>query len=203
MGGWRNWYTRYLEVVVRFCGWRFKSSSAHHDYLFIMKMQNVTQAKVLLKNIRDSAYYETVSLVLRVLLGLVFVFAAVTKIPDLYHFQLTVASYHILPLWLVPTFANVLPFVELALGVLLMLGLFTKPATWGIMFLLVVFIVATGIVLLKGNEAACGCFGAEGSASGWRTIARDGILLLLGAHILLGKKFRFSLDNWRAKRKQS
>jgi non-canonical purine NTP pyrophosphatase (RdgB/HAM1 family) len=28
---WRNWYTRYLEVVVGLCPWRFKSSRAHHQ----------------------------------------------------------------------------------------------------------------------------------------------------------------------------
>lgn len=153
------------------------------------------------RDIRDSKYYQIVSFVLRIMLGGIFIFAAVTKIPDLYHFQLTVASYHILPLWLVPAFANTLPFVELALGLLLVLGLFTKPATWGIMFLLVVFIIATGIVLFRGTTAVCGCFGAEGESSGWQTIARDGILLLLGAHILLGRKFRFSLDEWRRKKK--
>lgn len=28
---WRNWYTRYLEVVVGVIPWRFKSSRAHHN----------------------------------------------------------------------------------------------------------------------------------------------------------------------------
>ena len=62
-------------------------------------------------------------LVLRLLLGAVFIYAAYTKLRQSWLlFALSIDSYQLLPEWAVYALARTLPLLELALGVLLMAG---------------------------------------------------------------------------------
>src|SRR5262245_52161677 len=60
---------------------------------------------------------------LRLLLGAVFVYAAYTKLRQSYLlFALSIDSYQLLPEWAVLAVARTLPWLELALGTLLIAG---------------------------------------------------------------------------------
>ena len=39
MGEWRNWQTRYVQVVVPARAWRFKSSPAHQGFLTYLSIK--------------------------------------------------------------------------------------------------------------------------------------------------------------------
>src|SRR4029077_15361219 len=62
-------------------------------------------------------------LLLRILLGAVFVYAAYTKLRQSWLlFALSIDSYQLLPEWAVLAVSRTLPWLELALGVLLIAG---------------------------------------------------------------------------------
>ena len=68
-----------------------------------------------------------VTLALRVLLGAVFIYAAYTKLRQSWLlFALSIDSLQLLPEWAVFTLARTLPALELALGVLLIAGVWLR-----------------------------------------------------------------------------
>lgn len=148
------------------------------------------------RDIRDTKYFIVSSTVIRIILGTLFAVSGIAKLFDLYHFQLTVASFDILPLSIVPAFSYTLPFAEILVGVPLALGFKTKRATLGIMMLLGLFIAALAINLFKTWQGSCGCseFGIS-EGRGWQVIILDVILLLLCVQVYFDKKQAWSLDN--------
>lgn len=77
---------------------------------------------------------------------------------------------------------TVLPLVELALAVLLLVPATGRAAAVGALLLLLVF---TGVVvanLLAGRRPRCGCFGGLGSSDvSWRTVGRNALLAVAAA----------------------
>ena len=121
---------------------------------------------------------------LRLGLGALFLAAGVAKLRDPAGFATEISNYRFLPA-LAPYLATMLPMIEAALGVTLLVG----PARWrraaalATAGLLVVFTVAVAQVVARGINVDCGCFGGNsGPVTGW-TVARD--LGLLGAAALL------------------
>lgn len=115
-------------------------------------------------------------LLLRLVLGGLLVLAGVTKLADRPGFRQAVAEYELLPERLVRPFAAVLPWLEVTLGALLLLGLGTTAAAALAVPLLLSFALAIGINLARGRNFDCHCFGAVhadpiGSAALLRSLA--------------------------------
>lgn len=130
----------------------------------------------------------------------VWTWAGVAKLGDPDAAVRAVRAYDILPETFVKPFAWGLPFVELALAVLLLLGIATRPAAWASAVLLLVFIGATASVWARGLQIECGCFGGGGQAAAdsagyLRDIGRDGLLLCLAVLVAAGAPSRLALDN--------
>src|SRR5580700_1439843 len=112
----------------------------------------------------------TVRLVLRLVLGLVFVYAAWVKLfgthwtwpPQLEPwelFALAISSYDILPLKYVELVAKTLPWMELAIGLMLLAGRGLRIAATVTSLLLMVFFGLMVRAFAQGKEISCGCFG--------------------------------------------
>ena len=113
------------------------------------------------------------TIVLRIVVGLVFLVAAYAKLKDPWPlFAMSIDSYGILPLRWVEFAARTLPWFEAALGLALLVGLFPRIATAAGTLLMLVFIGAMGWAKLHGKEIDCGCFGPGEALSVW-TILRD------------------------------
>ncbi len=118
-----------------------------------------------------------VALVLRIALGAILVYSAWSKLKDPWAlFAMAVDSYQALPLWGVEWVARTLPWVELLIGVLLIVGRWMRVATVACSLLLLLFFGLMVRAHLKGMEINCGCFG-PGEAISWRTLLRDGAML--------------------------
>lgn len=133
-----------------------------------------------------------VTLGLRIALGAILVYSAWSKLKDSWAlFAMAVDSYQVLPLWGVRWVARTLPWVELLIGVLLIVGRWMRVATVACSILLLVFFGLMVRAHLKGMEINCGCFG-PGEAISWRTLLRDGAMvagsLLLTAATLARKR---------------
>jgi uncharacterized membrane protein YphA (DoxX/SURF4 family) len=132
------------------------------------------------------------ALVLRIALGAIFVYSAWSKLKDSWAlFAMAVDSYQVLPLWGVQLVARTLPWAELLIGVLLIVGRWMRVATVTCSLLLVVFFGLMTRAHLKGMEINCGCFG-PGEVISWRTLLRDGAIvagsLVLTAMTVLKKR---------------
>lgn len=146
------------------------------------------------------------TLLARLLLGVIFAISAISKITAPGAFRADVAAYHLLPPGLVGPFATALPWIEALVALYLLAGLFLRATAVATALLLVVFSGALAIALAQGNTAHnCGCFGEAGSSpliawlAGGSTItpfdvARDLVLILLAAAIYWGDRFTLSLD---------
>lgn len=125
----------------------------------------------------------------RITLGGLFLWAAWGKLIDPEAFAKVIENYHLLPSPLINLFALALPMLEAICGGLLIANWMTKGATLILVFLLIVFIGALGISLIRGLDINCGCFSLSESTRPslvW-ALAQDVIMLLMGIWILMFK----------------
>jgi hypothetical protein len=125
-----------------------------------------------------------VVLVCRVVLGALFLWAAIAKLPDMAAFAQDVANYRIVAPVLVPFVASAVVGIELLAGIALVTGWMARPAAIVIAVLLAVFTGFLTQALLRGIDLRCGCFGGDEPASWW-TVARD--LVMLAAAIAVAR----------------
>jgi len=117
-------------------------------------------------------------LVLRLLLGAIFVFSASDKVLDPEKFAIAVRGYKLLPVAFSNLFALVLAWAELLSGILLILGIYTRQAAAAVLLMLVMFIGAIATTIIRGLVIDCGCFSNEGgSQTGYLLILRNLFLI--------------------------
>jgi len=97
-------------------------------------------------------------LVARWVLGTAFIYASYHKIIEPAQFAKVIYGYYLFPPFSINFIAIVLPFLELFCGLALVLGIYPRSAALVINFLLIAFIVALSINLIRGQEFDCGCF---------------------------------------------
>jgi uncharacterized membrane protein YphA (DoxX/SURF4 family) len=120
-----------------------------------------------------------VVLLLRFVLAGIFIYAGYVKLRDPWQlFAASIASYEIIPMGMAEIVAKAFPWVEVAIGVGLLIGWRLLPAAAAATSLLLVFFnVMLWRAFLQGKEIDCGCFG-PGEALTWKTLVRDGSMLL-------------------------
>lgn len=134
------------------------------------------------------------------MLAAVWVWAGLAKMADPDAAARAVRAYDLFPEGLVKPIAWGLPFVELALALLLLLGLATRPAAWVSAVLFVAFIAMIGSAWARGLAIDCGCFGGGGVTNSVdagkyaEEIVRDVVLLGLALFVALGPRSALALD---------
>lgn len=133
------------------------------------------------------------SLGARLILGAVFIYASMDKIAHPAAFAEAVYNYQILPDALIHLTAIILPWLELILGVLLILGIWLPGSVLLSNLLLVIFLSALVFNLARGLDVQCGCFstGREGTNDNLMAwyVFRDA-LFLVPAFYLFHRTFR-------------
>jgi uncharacterized membrane protein YphA (DoxX/SURF4 family) len=130
------------------------------------------------------------STAVRLFLATVFIWSGWPKLLDPAGTLRSVRGFQILPEPLVPPFGYALPVVELAIAVLLFVGLFTRVAAALYAGMMVMFLIGVGAAWARGLSIECGCFGNAGSlvedpVPGYiRDILRDTGLLLLALALI-------------------
>ncbi|WP_328424187.1 MULTISPECIES: MauE/DoxX family redox-associated membrane protein [unclassified Micromonospora] len=135
-------------------------------------------------------------------LAAVWLVAGASKVGDLAASGRAVNAYQVMPYDVATVVGAALPFVELALGVLLLLGLATRLSAVVSAVLLVVFIAGIASAWARGLAIDCGCFGsggqlAEGQAPSYLPeILRDLGFLVLAGFLLIWPRTPVSVDGW-------
>ncbi len=110
----------------------------------------------------------------RLVLGAIFVYAAYVKLRDPWQlFAMGIDSYGVLPLRMVETAAHVIPWLEMAVGVMLLSGVWLRLSGTLVSLMLLTFFALMVRAYAKGMQINCGCFG-PGEVISWKTLLRDG-----------------------------
>jgi uncharacterized membrane protein YphA (DoxX/SURF4 family) len=132
----------------------------------------------------------------RLVLGGIFIYAGYAKIflpimhprPSigvaLAFFALQVGSYQMLPPWGVNFVAHTLPFAEIALGVLLIVGWRLRIWATLVALLMLGFFIAVVRSYAAGMQINCGCFATPEPLT-IKTVIRDGLLAALAVVMTL------------------
>jgi uncharacterized membrane protein YphA (DoxX/SURF4 family) len=139
-------------------------------------------------------------LLARLVTGGVWLVAGAVKLPDPAASVDAVRAYQLLPEAVVPTVGQLLPVVEVVVGLALVLGLLTRGAAAVSALLFVAFTIGIASVWARGLTIDCGCFGGGGydpdaaSQYPWE-IARDVALLAVSLFLVAtGHRSRWALD---------
>ena len=144
---------------------------------------------------------DVVGTLARLFLGIVLIWAGATKVGHPLTAQRAVQAYEIFPDGLANTIGLALPFLEIILGALLVLGLFTRPVAIVSTLLMVAFIIGIAQAWARGLTIDCGCFGGGGEIGATDTkypleIARDVAFALAGAWLWWRPRTLASLDRY-------
>lgn len=141
-----------------------------------------------------------VGLVARLAVGGVLLVAGLLKITDITGSVQSVMAYELFSYPVARVIGSMLPVVEIAVGLLLILGLLTRGAAAVGGLLMVVFVVGIVSAWSRGLAIDCGCFGTGGPVEPEDTaylpeILRDLGLLALAAWLVVRPRTPLALDS--------
>ncbi len=120
---------------------------------------------------------EIAAVVLRVVLGAIFIYAGYVKLVEPWQlFAAGIADYEVVPMWAAKFLAHTLPWFEVLIGLLLIVGRWLRASTVSTSLLLLAFFSLMVRAFAGGKEINCGCFGPNELIS-WKTLVRDGAML--------------------------
>jgi putative oxidoreductase len=126
---------------------------------------------------------KAVLLAFRLIVGGVFVWAAVLKIRDPLGFAQNIANYRVVGDAIAFWTALVLPWIELAAGAFLIVGLWRRTSALLISMMLAGFIVLVAVTVARGIDVDCGCFGSLSRRADLVLILQDAALLFMSAAV--------------------
>jgi len=139
------------------------------------------------------------TLLARLILGAVLLVAGALKVPNLPKSAMAVRAYEMLPIPIANFLGYTLPWIEIGLGLLLIVGVTVKISGALGALTMFAFIIAIAQAWARGLSIDCGCFGDGGQIDPedtkyLSTIIRNLGLLGLGVFLYFFPKGRFALD---------
>jgi len=146
--------------------------------------------------VRELRPLAALGLLIRVVAAAIWLVAGAAKVGELQHFHAQVDQYKLLPHALEAPFAYALPFVELFVGLYLLIGLLTRVAGIAACVLMVLFLIAQIQAWARGLSLDCGCFGALAQEQvGLGSVLRDVALGVPSLVMALRPARALSLDS--------
>ncbi|MDD5362662.1 MAG: DoxX family membrane protein [Ignavibacteria bacterium] len=135
---------------------------------------------------KDFLYNKYFQIIIRLIIGAVFIYASVGKLFHPAEFAKAILRYELLPLGLVNIQAIIMPWVEFTLGILLITGIFKKGTLILASISLVMFLFALISAYARGLDISCGCFSLEETSSKGDILSRiiQDFFMLIGTVII-------------------
>jgi len=134
----------------------------------------------------DARTEKVIAMILRLIVGGVFIYAGALKALDPAQFAVDVDNFRLLPYPLACAMGVYLPWLEIVCGAALAFGIFRPGATLLLAGILIGFLIALVTAWARGLDIHCGCFGhSSGKSHLWASVLLD--VALLGAVCLISK----------------
>ena len=145
------------------------------------------------------SYQPWLTLLFRLVLGGVLFAAGALKIGNLQKSAMAVRAYEMLPVEVANFLGYALPWIEIGMGLLLIVGASVKICGLLGALTMLAFIIAIAQAWARGLSIDCGCFGGGGTIDPEDTkylseIIRDIGLLAMGVFLYYYPKGKLSLD---------
>jgi uncharacterized membrane protein YphA (DoxX/SURF4 family) len=132
---------------------------------------------------------KALAILARLALAAIFIYSAYAKLKDpWYVFAASIDSYRLVPAGATIWMAKGLPWVELILGILLVIGFKTRWLAIICGLLLLGFWSSMLRAYLLGMDIDCGCFG-PGERISIKTLLRDSLMVILSAVVWWSARF--------------
>lgn len=160
------------------------------------------KAKTYWKHIEPVILHRYTTLLSRIVLGGIFVFAGAAKIPHIVpkdgaSFFEEIMQYQILPHQLATAVAYTLPPLEIVIGLLLIFGILLKTSSVLSGLMTVCFIIAKASAMARGiSIGICGCFGSLVPLLSTQTLALDFVMLVLALQIFFHRTDTLAFGQW-------
>lgn len=145
------------------------------------------------------------NLSVRLVLGGIFIFAALPKIADPDAFAKSISHYHLIPTAGLNFMALLMPWIELLTGIFLIIGVRIKATSAIIGSMLVVFLIAIISAIVRGYNIDCGCFAQTSASSaataskvGWLKVGEDAAMLIGALYLFLYPVKTWTLEAFAA-----
>lgn len=134
-------------------------------------------------------------LALRIIIGALFIFSALSKMVELNSFIDTIDKFNIIFPEYHKLAAVLIISIEYLLGIFLILGIKIREVCFILVGLMSIFIVIITINLIRGNITECGCFGSFSKREiGLSIILQDMIILSLLLLLIFSKSHIYSFN---------
>ncbi|MFP4548309.1 MAG: MauE/DoxX family redox-associated membrane protein [Fidelibacterota bacterium] len=133
---------------------------------------------------------------IRIVLGMLFLYAAIDKILYPARFAEVIYHYKILPIPFINFFALIIPWIEVGIGLSLIFNQFAETGSLILIVLTTAFVIMIASAMMRGLNIECGCFSLESKSSyvGWKRILEDLVMIAGGILVFIEscKKNMFS-----------
>jgi uncharacterized membrane protein YphA (DoxX/SURF4 family) len=140
---------------------------------------------------------EKIILLLRVIVGFVFVYASIHKIADPETFAKSIANYRILPIFSINIIAITVAWIELVMGLFMIFGIFIKASSFIATFLMGFFATLVLVTIVRGIDITCGCFSPSSPKPvGWQKFTENTILFIISFLVYYSKGAYLSVEQY-------
>lgn len=130
------------------------------------------------------------------MLGIVFLFFGIEKIADPAKFSKEIMNYGFFPFFAVNLIAIILPWIEVLVGLFIILGIRIKSASLISAALMTMFIISVGIAMALGLDINCGCSASHDLKVGWQKIIENLAYLVISFYLIYFPNSILSIDNY-------
>lgn len=143
-----------------------------------------------------------VSLAVRLTASIIMTWAGIAKLMDPAAAVRATRAFRILPEAVVPFVGHALPYLEITVGFLLLIGLLTRWVAIVYLLMMAAFVTGTAWAWIRGYQIDCGCFGGGGDlAAGVKAdyvghMVERVEFVALGVWLLVFPRSALSFDRW-------
>ncbi len=125
----------------------------------------------------------------RFILAGVFIYSGYLKSRATLQFAVAITGYKLVPENMILPLATYLPWIEIVLGLALLIGWKIRYFSIAAALLLLSFMVVLAITYFRGIETSCGCFSFDEPISPL-TLLRDSLFLIPAVYLTFESRFR-------------
>lgn len=142
---------------------------------------------------------DLLSMISRLTIGGIFIYASHYKIVEPGSFARSIWYYHMVPVDLINLMAIGLPWFELLVGLGLIFGVLYRGSVLAANLMTLMFLIALGSAIMRGLSIDCGCFkaGAQATEAAWEAFYFDIGMAVLTIQLLFSRSTRWRLAKAR------